>query len=95
MSNKSSCSYTTRHPACGVSVEVISSSLSAYKVSKQGNESLLCIKGSIDEITLTLSEAKMLLESLSRLIEDRTVTGSQPVYNFRECVNAGRIVKRG
>ena len=44
---------------------------------------------------VTLSEAKMLLESLSRLIEDRTITGSQPVYNFRECVNAGRIVKRG
>ena len=78
-----------------VSMEVISSSLSAYKVSKQGNESLLCIKGSIDEITLTLSEAKMLLESLSRLIEDRTITGPQSVYNFRECVNAGRIVKRG
>lgn len=84
-----------RHVSCGIAFEQLTDTLSAYKVSKQGNESLLCIKGSIDEITLTLSEAKMLLESLSRLIEDRTITGSQPVYNFRECVNAGRIVKRG
>ena len=84
-----------RHVSCGIAFEQLTDTLSAYKVSKQGNESLLCIKGSIDEITLTLSEAKMLLESLSRLIEDRTVTGPQPVYNFRECVNAGRIVKRG
>ena len=93
MSNNTT--YASRHTDCGFAMEVISDSLSAYKVSKQGNESLLCIKGSIDEITLTLSEAKMLLESLSRLIEDRTVTGPQPVYNFKECVNAGRIVKRG
>ena len=95
MKNKSSCSYATRYSACGVSMEIISSSLSAYKISKQGNESLLCIKGSIDEITLTLREAKMLLESLSRLIDDRTIIGPQPVYNFRECINAGRIVQRG
>ena len=84
-----------RHVSCGIAFERLTDTLSVYKVSKQGNESLLCIKGSIDEITLTLSEAKMLLESLSRLIEDRTITGSQPVYNFRECVNAGRIVKKG
>ena len=84
-----------RHVSCGIAFERLTDTLSAYKISKQGNESLLCIKGSIDEITLTLSHAKLLLESLSRLIEDRTITGSQPVYNFRECVNAGRIVKRG
>ena len=84
-----------RHVSCGIVFERLTDTLSAYKVSEQGNESLLCIKGSIDEITLTLSEAKLLLESLSRLIENRTITGPQPVYNFRECVNAGRIVKRG
>ena len=93
MSNNTT--YAARYTSCGCVIERLTDTLSAYKVSKQGNESLLCIKGSIDEITLTLSEAKMLLESLSRLIEDRTVTGSQPVYNFKECVNAGRIVKRG
>ena len=93
MSNNTT--YTSRHKDCGFAMEVISDSLSIYKVSKRGNESLLCIKNSHDEITVTLRHAKMLLESLSRLIEDRTVTGPQPVYNFRECVNAGRIVKRG
>ena len=84
-----------RHVSCGIAFEQLTDSLSVYKVSKQGNESLLCIKNSHDEITVTLRHAKLLLESLSRLIEDRTITGSQPVYNFRECVNAGRIVKRG
>ena len=93
MSNNTT--YASRHTDCGFAMEVISDSLSIYKVSKRGNESLLCIKNSHDEITVTLRHAKMLLESLSRLIEDRTVTGPQPVYNFRECVNAGRIVKRG
>ena len=84
-----------RHVSCGVAFERLTDTLSVYKVSKQGNESLLCIKNSHDEITVTLRHAKLLLESLSRLIEDRTITGPQPVYNFRECVNAGRIVKRG
>ena len=93
MSNNTT--YASRHTDCGFAMEVISDSLSIYKVSKRGNESLLCIKNSHDEITVTLRHAKLLLESLSRLIEDRTVTGPQPVYNFRECVNAGRIVKRG
>ena len=93
MSNNTT--YASRHKDCGFAMEVISDSLSIYKVSKRGNESLLCIKNSHDEITVTLRHAKMLLESLSRLIEDRTITGSQPVYNFKECVNAGRIVKRG
>ena len=93
MSNNTT--YASCHTDCGFAMEVISDSLSIYKVSKRGNESLLCIKNSHDEITVTLRHAKMLLESLSRLIEDRTVTGPQPVYNFRECVNAGRIVKRG
>ena len=93
MSNNTT--YASRHTDCGFAMEVISDSLSIYKVSKRGNESLLCIKNSHDEITVTLRHAKLLLESLSRLIEDRTITGSQPVYNFRECVNAGRIVKRG
>ena len=93
MSNNTT--YASRHTDCGFAMEVISDSLSIYKVSKRGNESLLCIRNSHDEITVTLRHAKMLLESLSRLIEDRTITGPQPVYNFRECVNAGRIVKRG
>jgi hypothetical protein len=93
MSNNTT--YASRHTDCGFAMEVISDSLSIYKVSKRGNESLLCIKNSHDEITVTLRHAKLLLESLSRLIEDRTVTGPQPVYNFKECVNAGRIVKRG
>ncbi len=93
MSNNTT--YASRHTDCGFAMEVISDSLSIYKVSKRGNESLLCIKNSHDEITVTLRHAKLLLESLSRLIEDRTITGPQPVYNFRECVNAGRIVKRG
>ena len=87
--------YASHHSDCGCILEQLTDSLSVYKVSKQGNESLLCIKNSHDEITVTLRHAKLLLESLSRLIEDRTVTGPQPVYNFRECVNAGRIVKRG
>ena len=93
MSNNTT--YASRHTDCGFAMEVISDSLSIYKVSKRGNESLLCIRNSHDEITVTLRHAKLLLESLSRLIEDRTITGPQPVYNFRECVNAGRIVKRG
>ncbi len=93
MSNNTT--YASRHTDCGFAMEVISDSLSIYKVSKRGNESLLCIKNSHDEITVTLRHAKLLLESLSRLIEDRTITGPQPVYNFKECVNAGRIVKRG
>ena len=93
MSNNTT--YASRHTDCGFAMEVISDSLSIYKVSKRGNESLLCIKNSHDEITVTLRHAKLLLESLSRLIEDRTITGPQPIYNFRECVNAGRIVKRG
>ena len=93
MSNNTT--YASRHTDCGFAMEVISDSLSICKVSKRGNESLLCIKNSHDEITVTLRHAKLLLESLSRLIEDRTVTGPQPVYNFKECVNAGRIVKRG
>ena len=93
MSNNTT--YASRHTDCGFAMEVISDSLSIYKVSKRGNESLLCIKNSHDEITVTLRHAKLLLESLSRLIEDRTITGPQPVYNVKECVNAGRIVKRG
>ena len=93
MSNNTT--YASRHTDCGFAMEVISDSLSIYKVSKRGNESLLCIKNSHDEITVTLRHAKLLLESLSRLIEDRTITSPQPIYNFRECVNAGRIVKRG
>lgn len=93
MSNNTT--YTSRHTDCGFAMEVISDPLSIYKVSKRGNESLLCIKNSHDEITVTLRHAKLLPESLSRLIEDRTITGPQPVYNFKECVNAGRIVKRG
>ena len=93
MSNNTT--YAARYASCGCVIERPTGSLTAYKVSKQGNESLLCIKSSHDEITVTLRHAKMLLESLSRLIEDRTITGPQPVYNFRECVNAGRIVKRG
>ena len=93
MSNNTT--YASRHTDCGFAMEVISDSLSIYKVSKRGNESLLCIKNSHDEITVTLRHAKLLLESLSRLIEDRTITGPQPVYNFKECVNAGRIVKMG
>ena len=93
MSNNTT--YASRHTDCGFAMEVISDSLSIYKVYKRGNESLLCIKNSHDEITVTLRHAKLLLESLSRLIEDRTITGPQPVYNFKECVNAGRIVKRG
>lgn len=87
--------YASRHTDCGFAMEVISDSLSIYKVSKRGNESLLNIQQGNDQIVVTLSHAKLLLESLSRLIEDRTITGPQPVYNFRECVNAGRIVKRG
>ena len=87
--------YASHHSDCGCILEQLTDSLSVYKVSKQGNESLLNIQQGNDQIVVTLRHAKLLLESLSRLIEDRTITGSQPVYNFKECVNAGRIVKRG
>jgi hypothetical protein len=93
MSNNTT--YAARYASCDCVIERPTGSLTVYKVSKEGNESLLNIQQGNDQIVVTLRHAKLLLESLSRLIEDRTITGPQPVYNFRECVNAGRIVKRG
>ena len=93
MSNNTT--YAARYASCGCVIERPTGSLTVYKDSKEGNESLFNIQQGNDQIVVTLRHAKLLLESLSRLIEDRTVTGPQPVYNFRECVNAGRIVKRG
>ena len=94
MSNNTT--YASRHTDCGFAMEVISDSLSIYKVSKRGNESLLCIKNSHDEITVTLRHAKLLLESLSRLIEDRTIparnrsTTSENALTLVESLKGGR-----